>query len=273
MESKTVAFQGERGSYSEIASIQYFPDAVLFPLKSLQEVFDTIEREKVDFAVIPIENSIEGSINETYDLLLQTNILVTGEIYRKITHCLITNKDSSSQMKSVYSHPQALAQCRSYLQKRKLEAIPTYDTAGAVKIIKERKLMDSAAIASKRAAEIFEMDILDEGIEDKKNNFTRFLVLSKHDTRSTNNDKTSIIFSVKHVPGSLFSILEEFAYRSVNLTKIESRPTKDAPWEYIFYVDFEGHVNDQNIIDVLKSIKNKSSFLKILGSYRKAGFD
>src|SRR5437764_3910664 len=246
MVSKTVAFQGERGSYSEIASIQYFPDAVLFPLKSLQEVFETIEREKVDFAIIPIENSIEGSINETYDLLLQTNMLVSGEIYLRIRHCLITNKHTNSIIDSVYSHPQALAQCRSYLKKKRLEPIPTYDTAGAVKMIKERNITNAAAIASRRAAEIYDMEILDEGIEDKKNNFTRFLVLSKTKTKPTHNDRTSIIFSINHLPGALYTILEEFAYRKINLTKIESRPTKEATWEYNFYVDFEGHLSEEN---------------------------
>jgi prephenate dehydratase len=156
------------------------------------------------------------------------------------------------------------------LKNKKLEPIPTYDTAGAVKMLKEMKITDAAAIASKRAAEVYEMEIVDEGIEDKKNNFTRFLLLSKTKTKPTHNDRTSITFSIKHVPGALFDILEEFAFRKINLTKIESRPTKEAPWEYNFYVDFEGHVDDKNIHHALQSIKKKSAFLKILGSYKKA---
>jgi prephenate dehydratase len=261
MVKQRVAFQGEQGAYSEMAALQYFSNAELVPMRSFQEIFDIMETGKVDFAVVPVENSIEGSISEIYDLLFLTSMLVSGEIYQRIRHCLITNKHASSTIKLAYSHPQALGQCRSYLQSKGLEPVPTYDTAGAVKLIKEKKIMDGAAIASKRAAEIYEMEILEEGIEDKKNNFTRFLVLSKNETKPTNNDRTSIIFSVRHVPGALFSILEEFAHRQINLTKIESRPTKEALWEYNFYVDLEGQL-----------VKNKSAFFKILGSYKKAEF-
>ncbi|HJT47463.1 MAG TPA: prephenate dehydratase [Nitrososphaeraceae archaeon] len=265
-----VAFQGEPGAYSEMAASQYFSNAELVPMRSFQEVFDIIEAGKVDFAVVPIENSIEGSISETYDLLFLTNMLVSGEIYQRIRHCLITNKHASSTIKSAYSHPQALGQCRRYLQFKGLEPVPTYDTAGAVKLIKEKQLTEGAAIASKRAAEIYEMEILEEGIEDKKNNFTRFLVLSKNETKPTNNDRTSIIFSVRHIPGALFSILEEFAHRQINLTKIESRPTKETLWEYNFFVDLEGHATDENIAHALQLAKSKSAFFKILGSYKKA---
>jgi prephenate dehydratase len=175
----------------------------------------------------------------------------------------------------VHSHPQALAQCRGFLQKKKLEPVPAYDTAGAVKMIKEDKMLDSAAIASKRAAELYDMEILDEGIEDRKNNYTRFLVLSAKkavDNAKAGNYKTSMIFSVKHIPGTLFGIVGEFAIRSINLTKIESRPTKETPWEYNFYVDFEGHARDKTIKEALRSIRPKTSFIKILGSYKKAEF-
>jgi prephenate dehydratase len=272
MTNKRVTFQGERGAYSEMATLQYFPDAQILPTKTIEEAFESIEIGKADFAVVPIENSIEGSINETYDSLLETKMHVSGEIYQRIRHCLITNKHTISTIESVYSHPQALAQCRRYLKKKRLEPIPTYDTAGAVKMIKERKIMNAAAIASKRAAEIYKMEILDEGIEDKKNNFTRFLVLSETKAEPTNNDRTSIIFSIEHIPGALFSILEEFARREINLTKIESRPTKEAPWEYNFYVDFEGHAGDNDIKYALQSVRRKSAFFKILGSYKKAEF-
>ncbi|HZA06446.1 MAG TPA: prephenate dehydratase [Nitrososphaeraceae archaeon] len=272
MKTQRVAFQGEKGAYSELATSQYFRNAEILPMKTFEEVFENIERGKVDFAIIPIENSIEGSINETYDLLLQTNMVVSGEIYLRIRHCLIANKHTKSIIDSVYSHPQALAQCRSYLKKKRLEPIPTYDTAGAVKMIKERNIANAAAIASRRAAEIYDMEILDEGIEDKKNNFTRFLVLSKTKTRPTHNDRTSIIFSINHLPGALYSILEEFANRKINLTKIESRPTKEAPWEYNFYVDFEGHSSEENTKHALQSVKKKCAFFKILGSYKKAEF-
>lgn len=267
-----VAFQGEPGAYSEMAIIQYFRNSRLVPMKSLPDVFNGLKHGHVDFGVVPIENSIEGSVNETYDLLLDTNFVVSGEIYLRVRHCLIVNKSGGSNIQSVYSHPQALAQCRRYLQGRKLATIATYDTAGAVKMIKQKKNMKVAAIASRRAAELYDMEILEEGIEDNKNNFTRFLIMSKIRTKSTGHDGTSMIFSVKHIPGALYNILQEFASRNINLTKIESRPTKEKPWEYNFYVDFEGHIDNEIINVAVESIKKKAAFIKILGSYQRAGF-
>jgi prephenate dehydratase len=267
-----VAFQGEPGAYSEMAPIQYFRNSNLVPLKSLQDVFDGLSHGDVDFGVVPIENSIEGSVNETYDLLLDTRFAVSGEIYLRVRHCLIVNKGGGSNIRSVYSHPQALAQCRRYLQERKLAAVAAYDTAGAVKMIKQKQCMEVAAIASSRAAELYDMHILEEGIEDNKNNFTRFLIISKTRTKSTGHDGTSMIFSVKHIPGALYSILEEFANRKINLTKIESRPKKEKPWEYNFYVDFEGHIDNKIIKEAVESIKKKAAFIKILGSYERAKF-
>ena len=275
-----VAFQGERGAYGEMATLQYFSDVKLLPLKSFQDVFDAAENGKVEYIVVPLENSIEGSINEIYDLLLQTKMTVVGEIYQRVRHCLIANR-GAKMIRYVHSHPQALAQCRIYLQNKGLKPVPTYDTAGAAKMIKENKMADSAAIASKRAAELYNMEILDESIEDRKNNYTRFFVLSPKKKRSGKSDppdssghphKTSIIFSVRHVPGALFGILGEFAIRKINLTKIESRPTKETPWEYNFYVDFEGHLQNKTVHEVLLSIKPKTSYIKILGSYKKAEF-
>jgi prephenate dehydratase len=171
----------------------------------------------------------------------------------------------------VYSHPQALAQCRQYINEKKLASVPVYDTAGAVKMIKEGQYKKAAAIASKRAAEIYGMEILDVGIEDRKSNCTRFYVLSREssNTKPSGNDGTSIIFSVKHAPGSLVNILSEFARREINLTKIESRPTKETPWEYNFFTDFEGHILDSKVKDVLKVIESKTAFVKVLGSYKK----
>jgi prephenate dehydratase len=275
-----VAFQGERGAYGEMATLQYFPDVELLPLKSFQDVFDAAEAGKVDYIVVPLENSIEGSINEIYDLLLGTKMNIVGEIYQRVRHCLIANR-GTKLIRYVHSHPQALAQCRVYLQNKGFKPVPTYDTAGAAKMIKENKMADSAAIASKRAAELYDMEILDEGIEDRKNNYTRFFVLSPENKENGKSDphdigghnhKTSIIFSVRHIPGALFGILGEFATRKINLTKIESRPTKETPWEYNFYVDFEGHLQNKAVHEALLSIKPKTSYIKILGSYKKAEF-
>jgi prephenate dehydratase len=304
----SVAFQGERGAYSEMAALQYFPQgATLVPCKSFADVFSAAEKKKVDFAVIPVENSIEGSVPEVYDLLLKTQLKAVGEVYHRVRHCLIAGKGTKiKDVKRAYSHPQALGQCRLYLQKKGIEPMPTYDTAGSVKMVKEQEREDSAAIASRRAAELYGMEILDEGIEDSKSNYTRFLVLTtsseglkyskqgdeekeakahqlkqrqlqrprqqEQKQKEQEQYKTSIIFSVKHVPGALFGILGEFAIKNLNLTKIESRPTKETPWEYNFYVDFDGHASDTAVKQVLKAVKEKTAYLKILGSYRKAMF-
>jgi prephenate dehydratase len=269
-----VAFQGERGAYSEMAALQYFPKATLVPSKSFADAFLAAEKKQVDFAVIPVENSIEGGVGEANDLLLQTRLKAVGEVYQKVHHCLIANKGASMKdIRRAYSHPQALGQCRQYLQRKKIEPMPAYDTAGAVKMVKEQGSRDIAAIASRRAAELYGMKILQEGIEDRKSNYTRFLVLARvKNARAKGQYKTSIIFSVKHVPGALFGILGEFAMRRLNLTKIESRPTKETPWEYNFYVDFEGHVDDKVVKQVMRIVKTKTSYVKVLGSYKKAEF-
>jgi prephenate dehydratase len=275
-----VAFQGERGAYGEMAALRYFKNPKLMPMKSFREVFDAAERQDADYAIVPVENSIEGSVNEVYDLLLETKKLqVSGEVYQRVRHCLIANPGTNrNRIRAVRSHPQALAQCRGYLQKHKMEAIPAYDTAGAVKMIKENGSTEAAAIASKRAAELYGMQVLDEGIEDRKNNYTRFLVLSPKKASSKRaripaDFRTSIIFSVKHLPGALFGIVGEFALRKINLTKIESRPTKETPWEYNFFVDFEGHADERHVREALRAIRSRALYVKVLGSYRKADFD
>ena len=267
---RCVSFQGERGAYSEAAATSFFREPIeTLPYPTFYDVLESTELDKSDYAILPIENSLEGSVGESYDLLLSTKLNVVGEIYHRIRHCLI-GFQSLDKIDTVYSHPQALGQCRKFIQSHKLKAIPTYDTAGSVKILLELKNDKSACIASKNAAEIYKVPIIKEGIEDTINNFTRFLILTKKRQLKTNNDKTSIIFSVKHVPGALYNILEKFNANKINLTKIESRPTKNTPWEYNFYVDFEGHEVDQNIQDVLQKLKQNTEFLKVLGSYPRA---
>ncbi len=268
-----VAFQGERGAYSELAVLQHFNDndVVLIPKRTLADVFYSVESNDVDYAVVPIENSIEGSVNETYDLLMSTNLKISAEIYLRIVHCLISYGNTSIEdIRYVYSHPQALGQCRGFIIQHRFEPIPYYDTAGSVKMLKEKRLEKSAAIASKLAAQVYGMKVILEGIEDSKSNYTRFLVLADKDGKRSGNDKTSIIFITKHVAGSLYSILEEFAKRGINLTMIVSRPLKDRPWEYAFYLDFEGHRLDDSVKECLDAIKEKVVFLKVLGSYQRA---
>lgn len=267
-----VAFQGEIGAYSESAVYSYFNSSVqVKPCRNLTDVFESVEKEETSYGVVPIENSIEGSVTQTYDLFFTHDLKVCGETIIKIAHCLITNpKTSLSSIKVVYSHPQALAQSRSFLESLGCDLIPTYDTAGSVKMMKEKKLMDAGAVASERAAKIYGMKVLAKGIADNPNNYTRFFVISKVDSPLSGKDKTSIIFSLKDRPGALYYALEEFAVRDINLTKIESRPTKQEPWEYNFYLDFEGHRTEERCQEALKAIEKKSAFLKVLGSYPRA---
>jgi chorismate mutase/prephenate dehydratase len=189
----------------------------------------------------------------------------------KIEHCLITNPGTDLEdIKVVYSHPQALAQCRTFLEKFGRELIPTYDTAGSVKMLKEKGLTNATAIASERAANLYGMQILAKDIADNLENYTRFFVLSMDDSPATGKDKTSIIFTAKHEPGSLYHAIGEFAKREINLTKIESRPTKKTAWEYNFYLDFEGHRTEPQCEKALKALEKYAIFVKILGSYPKA---
>lgn len=267
-----VAFQGELGAYSEEAAFQFFGSSIhLKPCESLEDVFKVVERDEVQFGVVPVENSLEGSISQVYDLLLNSSLKVCGEIKLRVVHCLISIPEARLDLiKKVYSHPQALGQCKTFLKQLGCESIPTYDTAGSVKFIKEKGTTDRGAVASARAAEIYRMKILAREIEDNPNNFTRFFILSKHDSLPSGNNKTSIVFSVKHKPGALYESLKEFAVRNINLTKIESRPTRQKPWEYNFYLDFEGHREDKVCREALENLENRAIFVKVLGSYPKA---
>jgi prephenate dehydratase len=265
-----VSFQGESGAYSQAAAVSFFKEPIeTVPFPTFYEALDSTENGRTDFTVLPVENSLEGSVGESYDLLLTTRLNVVGEIYHRISHCLISLQNLE-KIDTVYSHPQALGQCRKFIQENHLKSIPTYDTAGSVKILLNLNTDNIACIASKKAAEIYGVPIIKEGIEDNPNNYTRFLVLAKKKKERSSRDKTSIIFSIKHLPGALYSILEKFNVNGINLTKIESRPTKSTPWEYNFYVDFEGHQDNNNIKETLENIQPNTIFLKILGSYPRA---
>ncbi len=264
-----VTYQGESGAYSEMAVYKFFGSkAEPVPCKDFRGVFESVKTSIAPHGVVPIENSIEGSVNQNYDLFLAYDLKVCGEVAVKLTHVLIGNSDTKfTDIKTVYSHPQALAQCRGYLEKHSWEVIPAYDTAGAVKIIKEQCITDAAAIASEKAAEIYSMKILARDIADNPSNYTRFLVLGLEDSAPTGDDKTSIIFSAKHEPGTLYHALGEFASRNINLTKIESRPTKTTAWQYNFFLDFEGHRIEKRCIDAIAALEKYATFVKILGSY------
>ena len=270
---KRVSFQGERGAYSEAASVSFFGNEVdAIPCSTFADALKNTEVNTSNYSMLPVENSLEGGVGESNDLLLSTKLNVVGEIYYRIHHCLI-GTSSIDDIDTVYSHPQALGQCRQFIQKNSLKTIPSYDTAGSVKIIKDLNKNSVACIASKSAAEIYGVPIIREGVEDNTNNYTRFLIFSKEKNDKTENSKTSIIFSVKHESGALYQIINEFYQHKINLTKIESRPNKSTAWEYNFYVDFEGHQDDSSIKDMLVNVRTNSTFLKILGSYPIAKLD
>jgi prephenate dehydratase len=266
-----VGFQGEIGAYSEKAINLYFSKANSKAHKTFSDLFDALENEQIELAILPIENSIEGSVTESYELLLKSKVTVVGEINVKIEHALIshngTNKDD---IDVIYSHTQALGQCKAYLKNSGCDAVTTYDTAGSVKMIKEKNMKRAAAIASKDTAKLYNMSVIDENIQDHEDNFTRFFCLSKIPTKSTGNDKTSIVFSAGDVAGSLYKALKEFADGDINLTKLESRLTRKKAWEYNFYLDFEGHIDDENCKKAIQELVNLGSSVKILGSYPKS---
>lgn len=267
-----VAFQGQAGAYSQEAAFNFFgPSVPTRAFDTLDEVFDAVQDRSIPYGIVPVENSQEGSITRSYDLLLDHEVTICGEALHRVSHCLIANKGVKiDSIKKIYSHPQALGQCHGFIKKLGAEMVPAYDTAGSVKMIKEKKIMDGAAIASARAAQIYGMKIIASEIEDNPQNTTRFFILGKKHAHPTGNDKTSIAVRLKHRPGTLYQALGVFASRSISLTKIESRPTKQKPWEYNFYLDFEGHCKDASVRQTLSKLENISLFLKVLGSYPKA---
>lgn len=268
-----VAFQGERGAYSEAAALDFFGQEIEpLPCASFDLVFQRVEKGACERGIVPIENSLAGSIHRNYDLLLQHDLSIVGEVNLRIVHCLIVHPGVElGEIRQVYSHPQALAQCEGYLDGLPgVERVPTYDTAGSVKLILEQGIRDGAAIASRQAARVYDMAVLAEGIEDDPENYTRFLVLAKEDIAPEGPAKTSIVYSVPHLPGSLFKSLGVFALRDINLTKIESRPLKGKPWEYIFYLDFEGNMAEERCKNALNHLREYATFLRVLGSYSKA---
>ena len=271
MESKLkVAYLGPRATFSYQASLKLFGSKTDFiPIKRLADVIEEVEKQRADYAVVPIENSNEGSVNTTLDELVDTNLKVINEINMRISHCLLS-KTKLENVKVVYSHHQAISQCSNWLHKNlpNAEIFPVNSTAQAAQLAYQN--FKSAAISSEVAAQIYNLNILVKSIEDSKDNWTRFFVLGHEIAAKTGKDKTSIIFTIKDRVNTLYNILSEFSKNNINLTKIESRPTKKKVWQYIFFIDFEGHISDKKVIDALEKIKEHCVFLKVLGSYQKA---
>jgi len=263
-----VSFQGEPGAYSEQAVFNYFGTVETVPCESFDAMFDAVVSGKSDAALAPIENSLAGSIHQNYDLLLRHDLHIVGEYFLRVQHCLITNPGGKmEEIKKAISHPQALGQCAAYLRSHGIKAEQVYDTAGSVKMLKESGARDVAAIASKRAAELYGMQILQEGIEDNAENYTRFLAVGRESIVPTDDAKTSIVFTLKNVPGSLFKAMSVFALRDIDLAKIESRPLQGSPWEYLFYIDLIGSVQDETVQRALDHLGEYAVMLRVLGSY------
>lgn len=268
---QVIAFQGERGAYSEAAAVIHFGDAIQpRPCSTFEAVFESVERGSADQGIIPVENSLAGSIHRNYDLLLRHDLTIVGEVQTRIGHTLIAMPGvTMDDISRVYSHPQALAQCERSLITLlpDAERVPAYDTAGSVKMLREGNVQDGAAIASRRAADIYEMTVLQDEMEDDAENYTRFLVLGRETAIPTEEAKTSIVFSTGNIPGALFKCLAVFALRDIDLTKIESRPLQGKRWEYLFYIDFAGSTRETRCHSALNHLQELTTFFRVLGSY------
>lgn len=271
--SEIVAFQGENGAFSQSAALKLRGENVrTLPCASFREVFESIQSGKASSGVLPIENTLHGSVHENYDRFLEYALFISGETSIRISHQLIAIPGVSFRgIKRVFSHPVALNQCKRFFEKHKqLEAVPYYDTAGSVKWLQENRLPDAAAIASQAAAAIYKCQILKRGIEDNRQNFTRFFLLTKQAQPESGKgaSKTSLVFSTTNEPAALFRALACFALRGLNLTKIESRPLQGKPWEYLFYVDLQGSKSDEKVQRAIANLGEMARFVKLLGSYR-----
>jgi len=269
----SIAFLGPLGTYSEEAALKQFGEGrTAVVCGSIDEVFRTLEAGQADYGVVPVENSTEGAIGLTLDLLLASRLKVCGEIELPIHHCLLTKQTDITQISHVFSHNQSLAQCHEWLNKNLPSAIREAVTSNAYAAQMIHNLVSSdgtfaAAIASKRAAALFDLNILAENIEDDPKNTTRFLVLGTHDVARSGHDKTSLAMTTQNKPGAMLALLEPLSKYDVSMTKFESRPSKQGLWDYVFFVDIEGHQSDTNVQVALKELDQNASFLKVLGSY------
>ncbi|MCB9136787.1 MAG: prephenate dehydratase [Caldilineaceae bacterium] len=263
-----VAFQGELGAYSEEALRLHFGDEVTpLPCRAFEHIFEAVEGGQADYAAVPVENSTAGSINKAYDLLLDHDLKVHGEVTLQVQHYLMTAPGTQLPITHVRSHHQALAQCEEYLNRNGYVAVPWYDTAGSAKDLAANPADGVAVIASHLAARHYGLEVLAERIEDLKQNYTRFFIVGKGDAPRAEPAKTSLVFAVPNTAGSLYGALREFADRQINLTKLESRPRRNRPWQYVFYLDFDGHWEDAAARDALIALLSRAAFVKLLGSY------
>ncbi|MCX5834290.1 MAG: prephenate dehydratase [Deltaproteobacteria bacterium] len=265
----SVACLGPESSFTHLAALSHFGrSARVIPKKTIEQVFDEMEKGGASFGVVPLENSVEGSVKLTLDRLIDTSLKIRAEIFLRISHCLLS-PGAKGNVRTVYSHPQALAQCRTWLAKNlpRAELVETESTASAA--IRAREDQRGAAVGSRISSETYGLRILAEGIEDHPTNTTRFIVLGKGQSEPTGEDKTSILFGTPHIPGALHAVLGPFSRAGINLLRIESHPIRNRMWEYLFFVDFAGHAAEKKVRNCLRRLEKKAVFLKVLGSYPK----
>jgi len=269
----SIVFLGPLGTYSEEAALKQFGkgrNAIV--CGTIDEVFRTLEADNADYAIVPVENSTEGAVGLTLDLLLSSPVKICGEVTLPIHHCLLSKQTDISKISHVFSHGQSLAQCHEWLNRSlpNVEREAVTSNAYAAQMIHDLVSSDNtfaAAIASKRAAELFKLNVLAENIEDDPNNTTRFLVLGKQDVAASGQDKTSLAISTKNKPGAMVDLLEPLSRHGVSMTKLESRPSKQGLWDYVFYIDIEGHQTDDKVEAALAELNDRASIVKVLGSY------
>ena len=266
-----VAFQGVKGAYSEDAVFMWSPRASALECPEFLDLFDAVRTGRADLGMLPVENSIEGSVTAANDLLFRSDLKVVGEVMVRIRHCLIGHRDAElSDIRRVYSHPQALAQCRDLLTSHpEWQKVPAFDTAGSVRMVRERGDREEAAIASRRAAETYGMKVLLEDVQSIRDNITRFFVLSREPSVDRG-DKTALAFTTKNKPGALFECLRDFASHEVNITKLESRPWQGRTWEYVFYLDLDGDARDGKVAAAFHELQESASCVRVFGSFLKA---
>ncbi len=263
-----VAFLGPEATFTHIAAVNHFGRSVAFvPQPSIREIFSEVEKGTFNYGVVPVENSIEGAVNYTLDLFFESDLRICAEIYHAISHDLLSRTADLEKIQTIYSHPQAFAQCRHWLRKHRpdIALVDCSSTAEAARKAAAEPL--TAAIASREAADSYRLEVVAEHIEDSSRNVTRFLVIGKDDIKPTGQDKTSIMFVTAHVPGALFNVLKPIAAAGINMLKLESRPTKHENWSYFFFVDLAGHITDEAVHQTVEKMKARCLFLKLLGAY------
>ncbi|MCJ7586902.1 MAG: bifunctional chorismate mutase/prephenate dehydratase [Candidatus Aminicenantes bacterium] len=265
-----VGFQGEHGAFSEEAARAYFPDQVTLPHPEFEDVFRGTEEGALDFGVVPVENTLGGAVTRINEILLKTPLHVVGEIHVRVRHCLLSLPGTDPKdIKAVYSHPQALAQCQSFLRRNRLEARPFYDTAGAARMLIKDRPQAAAAIAGELCASLYHLEVIKAGIEDRDSNVTRFLIMGREPLREAG-DKCSLVFWAAHEAGSLYRVLRIFADAGINLTRIESFPWAADPSRYAFFLDFQGSPDDPPVADALERFRTEARSMRLLGCYREA---